>query len=66
VLALIMSYNVIADSKQQLGYSGIRFAVPWLDLAPVFAAVLLAALAATSVSAYRAARIYPAEALRYQ
>jgi putative ABC transport system permease protein len=65
LLGLVMSYNVIADSKQQLGYGGIRFAVPWLDLALIFAAVVIAALAATSVSAFRAARIYPAEALRY-
>jgi putative ABC transport system permease protein len=66
LLGLVMSYNVIADSRQQLGYGGIRFAVPWLDLALIFAAVVVAALAATSVSAFRAARIYPAEALRYQ
>jgi putative ABC transport system permease protein len=66
VLGLILSYNVIADSKSQLGYAGISFAVPWLNLAVIFAAVIVAALLTTLVSALRATRIYPAEALRYQ
>jgi putative ABC transport system permease protein len=65
-LGLVVSYNVIADSKQQVGYAGISFGVPWLNLALIFASVIVAALLTTLASAVRATRIYPAEALRYQ
>ena len=65
ILGLVLSYNVIADSSNQLG-SNVTFAVPWLNLALIFAAVIAAALATTLLSAHRATRIYPAEALRYQ
>ena len=44
----------------------MAFAVPWLTLAVIFLAVYVVALATTLVPAVRAARIYPAEALRYQ
>jgi putative ABC transport system permease protein len=66
VLGLVISYNVIADTRSQPGYADIRFAVPWLNLGVVIVAVVVAALLATLASARRAARIYPAEALRYQ
>jgi putative ABC transport system permease protein len=66
VLGLVLSYNVIADARTQLGYGDIQFAVPWLNLGLIFTAVILAALLTTVVSALRATRIYPAEALRYQ
>ena len=66
ILGLGLSYNVIADSKHQLGNAGLTFAVPWLNLGVIFAAVILAALCTTLLAAHRATRIYPAEALRYQ
>ena len=66
VLGLILSYNVIADSKGQPGYADITFSVPWLNLALIFGAVIVAAVLTTLASAFRATRIYPAEALRYQ
>jgi len=65
-LGLLISYNVIADTKTQLGYAGIQFAVPWLNLALLLTAVIVAALATTLASALRASRTYPAEALRYR
>jgi putative ABC transport system permease protein len=65
ILGLVLSYNVIADSSNQLG-SNVTFAVPWVNLAVIFAAVILAALLTTLLAAHRATRIYPAEALRYQ
>lgn len=40
--------------------------VPWATLAVIFAAVFAIAMATTLVPARRAARVYPAEALRYQ
>jgi putative ABC transport system permease protein len=66
VLGLILSYNVIADAGNQLGNADVTFAVPWVSLAVIFAAVIVAALLTTLLSAFRATRIYPAEALRYQ
>ena len=66
VLGLVISYNVIDDTRSQPGYADIRFAVPWLNLALIIGAVIVAALLTTLASARRAAHIYPAEALRYQ
>lgn len=65
-LGLLLSYNVIDDARSQPSYAGMEFVVPWLDLGSVIVAVIVAALLTTAVSAVRAARIYPAEALRYQ
>jgi putative ABC transport system permease protein len=65
-LGLAIAYNVVHDQSKQPSWDNIRFAVPWLSLAAVFAIVYATALAATLVSARRAARVYPAEALRYQ
>jgi putative ABC transport system permease protein len=66
LLGLILSYNVIADAGHQLGNATVSFAVPWVSLAVIFASVIVAALLTTLLSAHRATRIYPAEALRYQ
>ena len=44
----------------------MAFTVPWLTLGVIFLAVYVVALATTFAPAVRAARIYPAEALRYQ
>lgn len=66
LLGLVLSYNVIADAGNQLGSGDVSFAVPWLYLAMIFTAVIAAAVLTTLLSAQRAIRIYPAEALRYQ
>jgi putative ABC transport system permease protein len=66
ITGLILSYNVIADAQTQPGQTAVAFSVPWLNLLLIFAAVIVAALVTTLVSALRATRIYPAEALRYQ
>ena len=66
VLALMVSYNVIDDTRDQPGYADLRFSVPWLHLAVIFAAVIVAAILTTLAATHRATRLYPAEALRYQ
>jgi putative ABC transport system permease protein len=66
VLGLAVSWNVIADSKEQPSWDNITFAVPWLNLAIVYAIVLAASLIATYFPAQQASRVYPAEALRYE
>lgn len=66
VLALILGYNIVTDSANESTVDNLRFSVPWLNLAAIFAAVYAASLLATLASARRASRVYPAEALRYQ
>jgi putative ABC transport system permease protein len=65
-LGLAVAFNVIHDSQQQPSWSNLTFDVPWLNLAVIFLAVYAVALATTLAPARRAARIYPAQALRYQ
>ena len=66
-LGLVVAYNVVADAADQPSWQGaLTFAVPWAHLAIVFVAVFAAALLTTLAPAARAARVYPAEALRYE
>ena len=59
--------NVIQDSADQPSYQGgLHFATPWAHLTLVFALVYAAALLTILAPAARAARVYPAEALRYE
>jgi putative ABC transport system permease protein len=65
-LGVAVAYNVIRDSRQQPSWENMAFQVPWANLAIIFLAVYLTALATTFAPALRASRVYPAEALRYQ
>jgi len=66
-LGLTVARNVIADSAEQPSYQGaLHFAAPWAELAIVFVLVFAAALLTTLAPAARAARVRPAEALRYE
>ena len=65
-LGLIVANNVIADSQRQGTFANLAMHVPWFTLAVIFATVLVIAMVTTLVPARRAARVYPAEALRYQ
>jgi len=65
-LGLIVAHNVIADSQRQGTFTNLAMHVPLVTLAVIFATVLAIAMATTLVPARRAARVYPAEALRYQ
>lgn len=65
-LGLAVAYSVVVESRRTPSWAGMAFAVPWTTLAIVFAGVYLVALATTMLPAMRAARVYPAEALRYQ
>jgi putative ABC transport system permease protein len=67
ILGLVIAHNVIQDSAAQPSWQGnLHFAVPWAHLAIVFLLVYAAALLTTLAPASRAARVYPAEALRYE
>jgi putative ABC transport system permease protein len=65
-LGLLLAGNIIRDSRQQPSWDNLTLVVPWLNLAIIFAAVYAVALLATLAPSLRAARIRPAEALRYQ
>jgi putative ABC transport system permease protein len=65
-LGLIVAHNVISDASRTPSWQNISFDVPWLTLAIIFLIVYLVAMLTTLAPARRAARIYPAEALRYQ
>jgi len=65
-LGLTLAYNIISDASANPSWGNLQFFVPWRELLIVFASVYVTALLATLIPARRAARVYPAEALRYQ
>jgi putative ABC transport system permease protein len=66
ILGLAVAFTVIHDAQTTPSWSNISFDVPWLTLGVIFLAVYAVALLTTLAPARRAARIYPAQALRYQ
>ena len=66
VLGLILAANIVRDQSRQPSWSHISLVVPWLTLAVIFTVVFAVAMLATLAPARRAARVAPAEALRYQ
>jgi putative ABC transport system permease protein len=66
-LGLVIAYNVVSDSAEEASWAGtLTFQVPWVPLGIVFVTVYVAALLTSLAPALRAARVYPAEALRYE
>jgi putative ABC transport system permease protein len=65
-LGLLLAWNIVDDSRRQPSWENLALVVPWLNLGLIFAVVYGVALAATLAPALRAARIRPAEALRYE
>lgn len=66
LLATAVAYDVVTDQQRQPSWSDLTLVAPWGQLAVIFAIVIVVALGATFVPAARAARIAPAEALRYE
>jgi putative ABC transport system permease protein len=66
LLGLAVAFNVIHTSQQQPSWANLSFDPPWLMMGVIFTIVYAVALATTYLPAVRAARVYPAEALRYQ
>ena len=63
---LVVAYNVMHDTQQSPGWSNLAFSPPWLALGIIFLLVYLISLVTTYAPSLRAARVYPAEALRYE
>jgi putative ABC transport system permease protein len=65
-LGLLLGFNIVDDQRRQASWDGLTLVVPWANLAVIFAVVYGVAMLATLAPARRAARVLPAEALRYQ
>lgn len=65
-LGLLLAGNIVRDQRSQPSWEGLTLVVPWLNLAVIFAVVYAVAMVATLAPATRAARVRPAEALRYE
>jgi putative ABC transport system permease protein len=66
-LGLVLSYNFY-NGEVDVSSPGVEltFAVPWLQLGTIVAIAYVASLLTTYLPAWQAARVYPAEALRYE
>ncbi|MGD9101847.1 MAG: FtsX-like permease family protein, partial [Anaerolineae bacterium] len=66
-LGLILSYNFYnAEVSASVGDLELSFAVPWIRLGTIVTIAYVASLLTTFLPAWQAARVYPAEALRYE
>jgi putative ABC transport system permease protein len=65
-LGVALSMNIIRDAHSQPSWENVRLIIPWLNLAIIYAIVLIAALLTAWLSARQASRVYPAQALRYE
>ena len=66
VLGLLLSWNIVQDTRRQPSWENLELVVPWLNLAIIFVVVYAVALLATLAPAVRASHIRPAEALQGQ
>jgi putative ABC transport system permease protein len=66
LLGLVLAWNIIDDTRRQPSWAGLTFDIPWSNLAVIFVLVYAVAMIATIAPARRAARVRPAEALRYE
>ena len=65
-LGIVLSYNAVNDIRQDAGIDTIRFTIPWVQIAIILAITYLFSLLTTFLPARQAAKIHPAEALRYE
>lgn len=63
-IGVFTSYGVVA-STPGLDALGVRFRIPWLDLAEILLLVYVAVFLATYAPARRGSKVPPAEAVRY-
>jgi len=61
VLGIALTYQIVPEA----GVDGLSTVIPWARIALIVGVAYLASLTTTFLPAYQAARLYPAEALRY-
>ncbi|MBM4462349.1 MAG: FtsX-like permease family protein [Chloroflexi bacterium] len=61
VLGVVLTYQVVPEA----GVQGLTTVIPWARIALIAGVAYLASLTTTFLPARQAARVYPAEALRY-
>jgi putative ABC transport system permease protein len=66
LLGLLLAWNIIDDTRRQPSWEHLTLVVPWLNLFVIFLLVYAVAMVATIAPARRAAKVHPAEALRYE
>jgi putative ABC transport system permease protein len=66
LLGLLLAWNIIEDVRRQPSWENMTLVVPWINLGVIFLLVYAVAMLATIAPARRAARVLPAEALRYE
>jgi putative ABC transport system permease protein len=66
LLGLLLAWNIIDDTRRQPSWDNLTLVVPWANLLAIFLLVYAVAMVATIAPARRAARVRPAEALRYE
>jgi putative ABC transport system permease protein len=66
LLGLLLAWNIIEDTRQQPSWENLTLVVPWVNLAVIFLLVYAVAMVATIAPARKAAKVRPAEALRYE
>jgi len=64
LLGAFLAYNVSSQVGQEIG--GLAYRIPWLNILTVIVISYGASLLTTFLPARQAARVYPAEALRFE
>ncbi len=64
LLGAVLSYNLINEVSKDV--EGRAYRVPWLNIAVVVVVAYVASLLTTYLPARQAAKVYPAEALRFE
>lgn len=65
-LGVILAYNFYEGELKAAEMAGLSFAVPWATLGIIVAIAYAMSMLTTYLPSWQAARIYPAEALRYE
>ena len=66
VLGLTLSYNAFLDIRQDANVDNLIYSVPWLQLGIIISITYIFAIITTFIPSRQAAKIAPAEALRYE
>ena len=65
-LGITLGYQIYVDIRDSESVGNLRFVIPWAQIGVILGLAYVFSLIATFLPARQAARIYPAEALRYE